>query len=83
MNIFACPAGRFLFRTLVVFNSGEYVIQFLSYLNGAQHQIELVERLYDCEHDQANRVYFGCKTTNAVFCINRGHSYVEREKICH
>ena len=68
---------RFLFRMLVVFNSGEHVIQFLSYLNGAQHWIELVERLYDRDHVQANRENFGCETTNAVLCINRGHSCVK------
>ena len=47
---FACPVERFLFQMLVVFSSGEYVIQFLSYLNEAQHWSGLIERPFDREY---------------------------------
>ena len=40
---------RFLFRMLAALHSDEYVIEFLSYLNEAQHWSVLVERRWHRE----------------------------------
>ena len=82
LKIFACPVERFLFRMLVVFHSGHYVFQFLSYLNETQHWSMCVESCHDLEHVQANREYFGLETTNAVFSCMEIPA-LERDDGCH